>query len=87
MNRIESAATHQVSNGSIEPLAFVTGTSPVSCTPLTAVVATAAWYYAYKHLGFDSADHDAIVTPDSGRLETMSSSDLVTTSLSAWSGR
>jgi hypothetical protein len=52
MNRVESSAAHQVSDGMIEPLECGTGVQPVACTPLAmaalAVAAAGTAYYAFR---------------------------------------
>lgn len=78
MNRIELAATHQTSSGTIESLAAVPGAQLISCTP-AAFVATLAAAFIATFGGFEAADTADIAVAGADRLDALSSSDLVTT--------
>lgn len=71
MNRIESSATHQMSNGVIKPLDAVTGNQLISCTPV-AVAATFAALFFTTYGGFDAADPNDVVSTGADRLDALS---------------
>jgi hypothetical protein len=87
MNRTESSATHQVSDGVIEPLAAVTGTQLISCTPAAFLATFAALFVTTYGGGFDAADPNDVAGTGVDQLDALSSDDLVDVSRTARSGR